>query len=78
MTRQDEKCAACHRKTLAGKKYCIHHSQAFDSLSEHYKAWVHAYGSISWQDFMERLLKMNETGSWIREVIKVERAAAGG
>ncbi|MGH9992889.1 MAG: hypothetical protein ACREBU_15440 [Nitrososphaera sp.] len=68
------KCAACHRKALAGKKYCLHHSKAFQKLAEHYDAWVQAYGDISRRDFMDRQLRMSETGSWIREVIEVERA----
>lgn len=67
------KCAACSRKPLAGKKYCVHHSQAFDGLMNHYKAWVSAYGTISMDEFMERLLSMKETGSWVREVINAER-----
>ena len=69
----DAKCAACPRKALAGKKYCVHHSQAHDSLMNHYKAWVEAYGRISMQDFMDRLLELRETGSWIREVIAAEK-----
>ena len=79
MTQQNNnssKCAACHRRPLAGKKYCVHHSQAYDGLLNHYRVWVEAYGGISMQDFMDRLTKMGETGSWAREVIEVERAAA--
>jgi hypothetical protein len=34
--------------------------------------WVHAYGLVSWNAFLNRLLNMNETGSWIKEVISVE------
>ena len=66
------KCAACSRKALADKKYCVHHSQAYDGLMTHYRAWVEAYGQISMKDFMDRLLKMKETGSWAKEVIKIE------
>jgi hypothetical protein len=33
---------------------------------------VEAYEVISWNDFLNKLLKMNETGSWIKEVIVVE------
>ncbi len=73
MTPQN-KCAACHRKPLAGKKYCVHHSQAYESLMNHYKAWVAAYGSISIRDFMDKLLKMDETGSWIRQIIDAEKS----
>jgi hypothetical protein len=41
-------------------------------MTDHYKAWVEAYGRISWDDFLNKLLKMQETGSWIKEVIEVE------
>jgi hypothetical protein len=46
--------------------------QAYEGLLNHYKAWVKAYGRISMEDFMSRLLSMDETGSWVREVIKIE------
>ena len=65
-------CCACSRKVLATKKYCIYHSQALDDIKGHYTKWVYAYGIISWNDFLNRLLDMNETGSWIKEVISVE------
>jgi hypothetical protein len=58
--------------TLADRKYCLHHKQAFDSINDHYQAWVGAYGSISWQEFLVKLLKMKETGSWVKEVIETE------
>ena len=66
-------CAACHRKPLAGKRYCVHHSQAYDGLMNHYKAWVDAYGKISINEFMDKLLSMKETGTWVKEVITAER-----
>jgi hypothetical protein len=67
-----QKCAACHRKALPDNQHCLHHKQASDSMIDHYKAWVDAYGSISWQDFLNRLSKMQETGIWVNEVIAVE------
>jgi hypothetical protein len=45
---------------------------ASESLAAHYRAWVDAYGGISWQEFLSRLLKMRETGSWVKEVIEAE------
>lgn len=67
------KCFVCHRKAAGGGKYCVHHAQALKSLNEHYNAWVKAYGAISWPDFTSKLLSMDETGSWIKEVIQAER-----
>lgn len=66
-----QKCAACHRQASSGK-YCPHHNQALESLTGRYKAWIDAYGGISWQDFLSKLLKMQETGSWVKEVIAAE------
>jgi hypothetical protein len=66
------KCVACHRSAQSGK-YCLHHAQAFQSLNDHYGAWVDAYGKVSWHDFLEKLSKMKETGSWVKEVIEAEK-----
>ncbi|MEM2140641.1 MAG: hypothetical protein QXJ74_04020 [Nitrososphaera sp.] len=63
-------CPACGRQVQ--DRYCKYHEQAFSSLKAHHEAWVRAYGSITWQEFLERLHEMKETGQWVREVIKVE------
>ena len=68
-----EKCAACYRKVVAkGKKYCVYHSQAYNSLQKQHGAWMHAYAEISMGDYMKKLLTLNETGTWIKEVINAE------
>jgi hypothetical protein len=68
-----KKCAACHRQVVAkGKKYCIYHTQAYDSLQKQYTAWVNAYGGISQKDYMNKLLSLDETGSWVKDVINIE------
>jgi hypothetical protein len=64
------KCQACSRE--AQDKYCKYHGRALQGLQEHYKAWVKAYGQISWHDFLTRLIEMKETGTWVKEVISVE------
>jgi hypothetical protein len=71
--RKNNKCAACYREVVAkGKKYCIYHSQAYDSLQKQYDAWVHAYGEISRVEYMNKLLTLSQTGSWVKEVINEE------
>jgi hypothetical protein len=67
------RCAACYREVVKkSKKYCIFHSQAYDSLQKQYDAWVHAYGAISKRDYMNKLLTLSQTGSWVKEVINEE------
>lgn len=67
-----EKCVACHRKAMSDSRYCSYHRQALESMTSHYRAWVDAYGGISWKDFLNKLSKMQETGSWVKEVIEAE------
>lgn len=71
--KKNNRCTACHREVVAkAKKYCIYHSQAYDSLQKQYDAWVHAYGGISKIDYMNKLLTLSQTGSWVKEVIYEE------
>lgn len=67
----EKKCFACARKASTSK-YCSYHAQAFNNLKEQYTTWVHAYDTISWNDFLNKLLQLNETGSWVKDVIIVE------
>jgi len=67
-----KKCAACHRSALKDSEYCLNHKQAFDSMTNHYKVWIDACGNISWQNFLHKLSTMQETGSWVKEVIALE------
>lgn len=71
--KKNKKCAACYREVVAkGKRYCIYHSQAYNSLQKQYDAWVHAYGGISKVGYTNKLLTLSQTGSWVKEVINEE------
>jgi len=43
-----------------------------EQLRRHYETWVRAYGKIEWGEYLTRLLKMPETGAWVKEVIEAE------
>jgi len=34
--------------------------------------WNKAFDGLSWTDYMNRLLELKETGSWVKEVISAE------
>lgn len=72
------KCVACHRKALLEDKYCIYHKQAFDNIINHYKVWVNVYGKIAWEEFLIKLSGMQETGSWVKEIIALELEKSKG
>jgi hypothetical protein len=78
MATATSKCIICHRKALLGDKYCVHHKQAFENMINHYKAWINAYGRVSWEEFLIRLSGMQETGSWVKEVIAQELEKSKG
>ena len=67
------KCTVCHRGVIAkGKRYCLYHSQAYDSLQKMYKAWVNAYGGVSRETYLKKLLDLDQTGDWVKDVIRNE------
>jgi hypothetical protein len=50
--------------------------QAYDNLKEHYKIWNKAFEGLSWIDYMNKVVKLNETGSWVKEVVSAEISTA--
>lgn len=65
------KCKACSRDA-SSDEFCIYHEQAYDALKKNYDAWQDAYGKISWKEYLEKLLELKETGSWVKDVIMLE------
>jgi hypothetical protein len=41
-------------------------------LKQKYESWVYAYGHISWQEYMNKLLMMSEVGIWVKDIIAIE------
>jgi hypothetical protein len=71
--KNSNKCSVCARGVIAeGKKYCLYHSQAYESLQNQYKAWVNAYGGISRELYMKKLLDLDQTGDWVKDIIRIE------
>jgi len=68
-----QKCAICYRESADGGRYCGYHGQALQELKKHFKIWEEAYGSISWDEFLAKISKRKETGTWIKEVAAAEK-----
>jgi hypothetical protein len=67
------KCTVCTLKVYNNEdKYCLYHNQAYDNLIKHYKIWNKAFGGLSWTNYMNKLLELKETGTWVKEVIGAE------
>lgn len=62
------KCELCQREAVAEEKLCQYHRMAKESLVSNFKRWQEAYGDLSWKEYCERLLKLQETGVWVKEI----------
>lgn len=45
---------------------------AYESLKKNYGIWQNSYGKLSWEEYLRKLFKVKETGSWVKDVIKME------
>lgn len=67
-------CPICRtRKESSQKKYCKNHNKAEIKLKKGYELWLKAYGSISWDDYLQRLQKLEGlVGDLVHEVAEYE------
>ena len=72
MRSQVIKCVACTRKCCANSKYCTYHHDAFLNLKQKYETWTYAYGQISWEEYLNKLITMSEVGVWTKDVLVIE------
>jgi hypothetical protein len=71
MTTNTAKCIHCFRKT-ASEKYCESHSMSHQKLVSGYDLWKKAYGEISWREYLVKLHSLEQTGSFIKDIIDAE------
>jgi len=63
-------CLICSRTT--SRKYCEYHHKSYDKLDSEYETWKRALGEMSWEDYLRKLLELQETGSSTKDVIEKE------
>ena len=64
-----KRCAVCER-VAKETDYCSYHEKAFSRLKIAFKKWKEAYANMSWERYLERILELEETGDWARQVAK--------
>ncbi len=68
-----KRCVICNRRKLNHSIYCIKHFDAKKILMKYYEQWQRAYGVLSWESYIQKVLKIEDkVGIWIIEVIKHE------
>jgi hypothetical protein len=81
------KCAICGRdevsKSLEKQKdipkqifelsneLCEYHTMALSNLVSKFEVWKRAYGELTWNSYVKRVEGLEETGLWVKEVIKL-------
>ncbi len=66
------KCSICSRPRTEDSEYCKYHHLANLNLRMRYRDWERAYGSLSWESYLESVSKLSESGKWVREVTSRE------
>ncbi|HEX6294065.1 MAG TPA: hypothetical protein VFZ46_02830 [Nitrososphaeraceae archaeon] len=67
------KCIICERARIENSEYCIYHNKAKIYLKENYKKWSEAYSTnLTWDQYLDKLSKLENIGIWIKEVIDME------
>ncbi len=65
------KCEVCRREAEADSSLCAFHKRAGESLRSEYKSWSEAYGELTWEEYLDRIIENGETGEWVVEVARM-------
>ncbi len=68
------KCPICRKnKENSQTKYCKNHNTAKKMIKQGYELWLKAYGLISWDEFLKRLMDLEGLiGDYIKEIVEYE------
>ncbi len=64
-------CKICKRMAK-NNGFCAYHGAARDALKKGHAAWKQAYSGMSWDEYLQRVKAIENTGQWVREVIEME------
>jgi len=62
-------CAVCGMKIIdANTALCANHFQAYRKVKDAHSIWFVAYGNLTIEDFLRRLVALPETGDRAKEI----------
>ncbi len=65
-------CQICGRRTEKDDDLCRYHAEAQQNLKDVYERWKHAL-DITWDEYLTRIVELEGTGRWVKEVIQYLR-----
>ncbi|MCF2135659.1 MAG: hypothetical protein K9W43_00275 [Candidatus Thorarchaeota archaeon] len=67
------RCPICNRISEdADNGFCRYHLEAKKNLATSYEKWKRAL-DISWEEYLDRVIELDGTGSWVKEIVEVLR-----
>ncbi len=64
-----DQCAVCGMKIVdVIRGLCANHSQVYHKIRDAYSFWSAAYGNLTTEGFLKRLIALPETGDRAREM----------
>ncbi len=67
------KCAICGKP--GQESLCQRHAGAKKRLEAAFPQWTKAYGGISWEDYLDNVIRNVQTGPWAKEVAEALRGS---
>ena len=69
-----KECPICKKtKEDSKEKYCKNHNSAKTLLKQGYETWLKAYGLLSWDEFLKKLMSIDLlVGDFIKEIVEYE------
>jgi hypothetical protein len=50
---------------------CQYHEEARRVVESAYGAWLRAYGEMTWETYLDRVITNTQTGQWAKEVAEL-------
>ncbi|MBY8996708.1 MAG: hypothetical protein KGD60_03165 [Candidatus Thorarchaeota archaeon] len=69
-------CTICGRVAWNKSDFCRYHKEALDGLQSSYELWRKA-SELSWDEYIEKLCQIDETGRWVLDVAEQIRSGDG-
>jgi hypothetical protein len=60
-------CSICEREKVS-EEYCKYHDMAHQNVQYSYQEWEDAYGKLSLEDYLQKIIDNPATGIWAKEV----------
>ena len=61
-------CQVCGRTPTVNGVFCRFHADAYKKLVDGYRQWISRTGYLTPREYLSRLVKLRQTGRWIKEV----------